>query len=474
MPPPQSFIAAAAAKAALSNAAMASNRSRMSPLHHAQLQAHQEVPARKPPPRPPSVAPSVASDRVPWVPAGRGTWAPIEPGPQPNDEPGAGPRHRAHARRTRAPRTTDHQGASNAEAGARLSARIDQLEGKVADLLSDVLVGVEHLTGYVERHSVRVMADDRASLAGGSPFDAPGDDAAEGRIASVLPTASASNDPTEPIAVPPIAVPPAAPALAVPASTSASTADLSCQGMQAAPPPPPPGAWGVAMPGSYPAHVPFGPPMGMQGYPPGYPPCWHHLAYPSYPGYPPHYGMPPYAPQHAAPGGWATPVPMAPPPPTPPPPPSLTAPAPPNPTAGPLYATAGHFPAGVPPPRADYYYYVPAHASSATPAPPPVDISEGFRQSGRGKSAPLSRPPWDPLSLREGRRVPGPGTYDVPPPTSRITFNAKLCPNPDMPGYGKFEAPKLAPVTSRLAAPSLRAHGDARREVPVKVLAAAH
>ena len=82
----------------------------------------------------------------------------------------------------------------------------------MADLLSDVLVGVEHLTGYVERHSVRVMADDRASLAGGSPFDAPGDDAAEGRIASVLPTASASNDPTEPIAVPPIAVPPAAPA----------------------------------------------------------------------------------------------------------------------------------------------------------------------------------------------------------------------------------------------------------------------
>ena len=78
----------------------------------------------------------------------------------------------------------------------------------MADLLSDVLVGVEHLTGYVERHSVRVMADDRASLAGGAPFDAPGDDAAEGRIASVLPTASASNDPTEPIAVPPIAVPP--------------------------------------------------------------------------------------------------------------------------------------------------------------------------------------------------------------------------------------------------------------------------
>ena len=52
--------------------------------------------------------------------------------------------------------------------------------------------------------------------------------------------------------------------------------------------------------------------------------------------------------------------------------------------------------------------------------------------------------PWDPAVVRASAQMPGPGTYD-PTPMARISFNAKLCPNPDAPGYGRFEPAPLAP-----------------------------
>ena len=178
---------------------------------------------------------------------------------------------------------------------------------------------------------------------------------------------------------------------------------------------------------------------------------------------------------HVAPSG----IPFHVPPPQPVPPQLFYSTAPPptpypafqSPPPPPALPAASYFPASGPPARADFYYCVPpppAAAPHSHPQPLPSDPAIAALTSGRRvRGAPPARAPWDAAALQWGRKVPGPGAYEVPPPTSKITFNAKLCPNPDMPGYGRFEAPPLAHVQARLAAPSLRR--DARKEVPVPV-----
>ena len=89
-----------------------------------------------------------------------------------------------------------------------------------------------------------------------------------------------------------------------------------------------------------------------------------------------------------------------------------------------------------------YFYFMPSTWQGAyhggAPSPPAQATPEG------GTAPPFvsGATPWDPTELRRSRQVPGPGAYNPKHP-QRISFNARLAPDADNPGYGSFEAPPL-------------------------------
>ena len=107
-------------------------------------------------------------------------------------------------------------------------------------------------------------------------------------------------------------------------------------------------------------------------------------------------------------------------------------------------SVAAYVPAGQPSaPAAGFYYFVSPHAHGAAPngtsyaaaqPPPPSALV--------GKPIAAHPIPWGAVALRQTKHVPGPGAYNPMYP-QRISFNARLAPNSDLPGYGKFEAPPL-------------------------------
>ena len=75
-------------------------------------------------------------------------------------------------------------------------------------------------------------------------------------------------------------------------------------------------------------------------------------------------------------------------------------------------------------------------------------------------------PPWDRAKLRSAAQTPGPGAYSpaLPPPGGWYpSFNASFTPDPECPGYGRFEAAPLAERRAGRSTSHIGKAGNARR-----------
>jgi hypothetical protein len=91
-------------------------------------------------------------------------------------------------------------------------------------------------------------------------------------------------------------------------------------------------------------------------------------------------------------------------------------------------SVAAYFPPGQAPSPTYFYCY---QAAVAPPAPTCILAVPTPAMNFRRGATADARAPWDKATLRRQRADPGPGAYDPTHPT-RISFNAKFTPNPEM------------------------------------------
>lgn len=84
-----------------------------------------------------------------------------------------------------------------------------------------------------------------------------------------------------------------------------------------------------------------------------------------------------------------------------------------------------------------------AHAASVSLRKPPSK-----------RSAPMCAPPWDLNQLLRASAEPGPGHYSPHMPPEHNSFNVRICPDPENPGYGAYTARMLPPRRARGKVPS--------------------
>eukprot|EP00967_Tisochrysis_lutea_P107710 scaffold166385_cov32-Tisochrysis_lutea.AAC.1 len=80
----------------------------------------------------------------------------------------------------------------------------------------------------------------------------------------------------------------------------------------------------------------------------------------------------------------------------------------------------------------------PSHPYQRTTTRPPR-----WKYTKRG--APMPAPPWDHDSLRAARELPGPGEYNPQLKPESSSFNIRITPDPEHPGYGAYTARSLPP-----------------------------
>lgn len=83
-----------------------------------------------------------------------------------------------------------------------------------------------------------------------------------------------------------------------------------------------------------------------------------------------------------------------------------------------------------------------AHQSGTT-RPRQADATARSKRSQRG--APMPVPPWEYNALRAAGEVPGPGHYSPHCNPENSSFNVRITPNPEHPGYGAYTARSLPP-----------------------------
>ena len=325
----------------------------------------------------------------------------------------------------------------------RLEHRIDKLEDRVAALLTDVMTGVEALTDYLDPDSTAnpaATATAPAPAHPGEPSPAGLPVTASRNLAPVPDSAPLPDDPCPHPAEP--------------------TGSQSSMPSMPPPPPPPPAPTAlptfpmqpaqlpssmVSMPSTWQAQAPAQPSMGppalvWQAQPPAQPsmgspaPFWQ--------------AQPPAQMSVGPPASFALPA-GAP----------AMQPFVPG-TVGYAQHPLHYHPGLYHHPGQSYlgqyapgYYHPGLHGQPAQAWTMPPNMA-GTSHAAYGSCQPpqpqqLSRstphlPPWDATVLREGRNTPGPGSYD-PSRIAKISYNARFAPNPDLPGYGKFNGPPLAP-----------------------------